>query len=48
MAELKSLVPMMKFIFPDDKFILQSSNETGTLAIKNVPFGVGWWWESKK
>ena len=32
----------------DDKFVLQSSNENATLTIKNVPFGVGWWWEGKE
>jgi SpoIID/LytB domain protein len=32
----------------DDKFVLQSSNESSTLTIKNVPFGVGWWWEGKE
>ena len=35
--------------FTDDQFVLQSSNESDTqLTIKNVPFGVGWWWESKE
>ena len=32
----------------DDKFVLQSSSENATLTIKNVPFGVGWWWEGKE
>lgn len=32
----------------DDKFILQSSNASGALTIKNVPYGVGWWWEGKE
>jgi SpoIID/LytB domain protein len=32
----------------EDKFILQSSNESAALTIKNVPFGVGWWWEGKE
>ncbi len=32
----------------DDKFVLQSSNENAMLTIKNVPFGVGWWWEGKE
>jgi SpoIID/LytB domain protein len=31
-----------------DKFILQSSGENGSLKIKNVPFGVGWWWENSE
>jgi stage II sporulation protein D len=31
-----------------EHFVLQSSSDTGTLAIKNVPFGVGWWWEGKE
>ena len=34
--------------FSADKFVLQSSNESAALIIKNVPFGVGWWWESKE
>jgi SpoIID/LytB domain protein len=34
--------------FADDKFVLQSSNESATLTIKNVPFGVGWWWEGRE
>lgn len=32
----------------DDKFTLQSSSESAALTIKNVPFGVGWWWEGKE
>ena len=32
----------------DDKFVLQSSNDSATLTIKNVPFGVGWWWEGRE
>lgn len=32
----------------DDKFVLQSSSESAMLTIKNVPFGVGWWWEGKE
>ncbi len=32
----------------DDKFVLQSSNENVKLTIKNVPFGVGWWWEGRE
>jgi SpoIID/LytB domain protein len=31
-----------------DPFLLRSSTEDGSLKIKNVPFGVGWWWESKE
>ena len=33
---------------PSESFVLHSSSDTGTLVIKNVPFGVGWWWESKE
>ena len=33
---------------PSENLFLQSSSDTGTLLIKNVPFGVGWWWESKE
>lgn len=32
----------------DDKLVLQSSSENAVLTIKNVPFGVGWWWEGKE
>ena len=39
---------MAKVISPAISFILQSSSDTGTLTIKNVPFGVGWWWEGKE
>ncbi len=34
--------------FSGDKFVLQSANEDAVLTIKNVPFGVGWWWEGKE
>ena len=33
---------------PSESFVLHSSSDTGTLKIKNVPYGVGWWWESKE
>ena len=33
---------------PSESFVLHSSSDTGTLTIKNVPFGVGWWWEGKE
>lgn len=29
-------------------FVLQSASDTGTLVIRNVPFGIGWWWEGKE
>lgn len=32
----------------NEAFILKSLEESGTLIIKNVPFGVGWWWENKE
>ncbi|NWF88417.1 MAG: hypothetical protein HXY50_03040, partial [Ignavibacteriaceae bacterium] len=32
----------------DNELVLVSSNEDGTLTIKNIPFGVGWWWEGKE
>ncbi len=32
----------------NESFILKSLEESGTLRIKNVPFGVGWWWENKE
>ncbi len=35
-------------IITSESFVLQSSSDTGTLVIKNVPFGVGWWWEGKE
>lgn len=28
--------------------IIKSLDDNGTLKIKNVPFGVGWWWENKE
>lgn len=28
-----------------DKIILKSKNTSSTLKIKNVPYGIGWWWE---
>ncbi len=28
--------------------VLQSPTENSTLKIKNVPYGVGWWWENKE
>lgn len=31
-----------------ESIVLQSASDTGTLVIKNVPFGVGWWWEGKE
>lgn len=37
-----------KDFLSDDKFVLQSSSESAMLTIKNVPFGVGWWWEGKE
>lgn len=33
---------------PKEELILKSSSENGTLKIKNVPFGVGWWWANKE
>lgn len=37
-----------KKLFPlGEKFILKSE-ENGSLKIKNVPFGVGWWWQNKE
>ena len=31
-----------------EEFTLRCTEDRGTLNIKNVPFGVGWWWESKE
>ena len=31
-----------------EEFLLHSRDGRGTLNIKNVPFGVGWWWVSKE
>lgn len=31
-----------------NKFLLKSLNEKATVKIKNVPYGVGWWWEGKE
>jgi len=30
------------------KIILKSENSSSTLKIKNVPYGIGWWWEGKE
>ncbi len=32
----------------DNKFVLRCANKAGTLVIKNVPYGVGWWWQNKE
>lgn len=38
-----------KHFFSDaDKLILKCKNDTGTVSIKNVPYGDGWWWEGKE
>lgn len=34
--------------FESEEFTLYSRDERGTLNIKNIPFGVGWWWENKE
>lgn len=47
-SRIKIVEPDGESYIPHDKFILRYSNEGGTLVIKNVPFGVGWWWESKE
>jgi SpoIID/LytB domain protein len=31
-----------------NKMVFQSENESALLKIKNVPYGVGWWWEGKE
>jgi len=33
---------------PDNRIVLKSKKKKGTLNIKNVPYGVGWWWEGKE
>jgi len=33
------------FINDYNKIILKSENSSSTLKIKNVPYGIGWWWE---
>jgi SpoIID/LytB domain protein len=45
----------IKIVKPDggsyisnEEFVLLCASDTGTLVIKDVPFGVGWWWESKE
>jgi SpoIID/LytB domain protein len=47
-GSIKILEPDGESYIPDEKFVLRSSKDTGTIKIKNVPFGVGWWWESKE
>ncbi len=45
---IKIVEPGGESYIPHDKFILHSSSDTSTLIIKNVSFGVGWWWEGKE
>jgi len=33
------------FINDYNKIILKSESKSSTLKIKNVPYGIGWWWE---
>lgn len=33
------------FINDYNKIILKSENSSSTLKIKNVPYGIGWWWQ---
>ncbi|MBN2280229.1 MAG: SpoIID/LytB domain-containing protein [Candidatus Marinimicrobia bacterium] len=37
-----------KIIVPGPKLWLKSNKKKGTLNIKDVPYGVGWWWEGKE
>jgi SpoIID/LytB domain protein len=38
-----------KIIHSDtDKLVLSSKHKSSTLNIKNVPYGLGWWWEGKE
>ena len=47
-GRIKIAEPDGESYIPHENFILHCSSDTGTLVIKNVPFGVGWWWESKE
>ena len=47
-SKVKMLDNEGESFIPSESFVLHSSSDTGTLIIKNVPFGVGWWWESKE
>ena len=47
-GSIKIPEPDGKIFLHHDKFVLRSSNDTGTIIIKNVPYGVGWWWEGKE
>lgn len=44
--EIKTFRNDEEFSF-GEKIIL-SNNSNGTMKIKNVPFGIGWWWQNKE
>lgn len=33
------------FILNNNQFLLKSDNPLGTIKIKSVPYGIGWWWQ---
>ncbi|MDQ7816478.1 MAG: SpoIID/LytB domain-containing protein [Melioribacteraceae bacterium] len=45
---IKMTVTDCESFIMNENFILHSSADAGSLKIKNVPVGVGWWWESKE
>ncbi len=44
--EIKAMQNDEVISFDDEVILINNSN--GTLKIKNVPFGVGWWWQNKE
>ena len=39
---------MARVLFRMISLFCKVQTKAATLTIKNVPFGVGWWWESKE
>ncbi len=35
-------------VLEDTLLILSAARDTGTLLIRDVPYGIGWWWEGKE
>jgi peptidoglycan hydrolase-like amidase len=35
-------------VVEDTLFTLRAVSDTGTMLVRNVPYGIGWWWEGKE
>lgn len=46
--QLKILNSNESIFLSENKFILKNIADSSTLMIKDVPYGVGWWWEGKE